>query len=439
MEADIIVIGGGMAGTTAALRAAERRRKVLLVRKGHGSTAMSSGVIDIAGPDGFLPLDQWDSVPPIPERLADILRVNPLHPYSIVAGGRDGLERLSGRLRDACDFVFAKVPGFQGSYERNMALATMLGTVKFCAFAPASMAGGDIAKMSEAHLLLVGLKGLPHFRTRICRRAMERYPSLHSPKAISKIEVVEMDVPRRADAPRMTPFEAARHFDDPRAIEEFAHALAKQIQPDITHIGLPPVLGLDKHEEAFEKLTTELERTVFELISPTFSVPGYRLQLSLHAALRESGVRVVTAEITEVECDGRLVKNLVLESMKSRRTATAKSYVVATGKFSAGGLVADDLPREPLFGLPLFAGDRRVDDNAVQELLERDAEKRQPFLSCGVHVSASLQPLDAFGEPAYENLFAAGSIIGEYDYISDRCGMGVAALTGFLAGEKASG
>jgi glycerol-3-phosphate dehydrogenase subunit B len=124
--------------------------------------------------------------------------------------------------------------------------------------------------------------------------------------------------------------------------------------------------------------------------------------------------------------------------MKSGRTAAAKSYIMATGKFSSGGLVADDCPREPLFGLPLFVDGSRVDDRFLEYLLDWDASSKQPFLSCGVHVDSSLRPLDAFGEPAYDNLYAAGSIIGEYDYIAEGCGLGVAALTGCLAGERAS-
>ncbi len=436
MEADVIVVGGGMAGAAAALKAAAQGREVLLVRKGHGSSAMSSGTIDVAGPTEFLPLDGWDTLPTISDRLKDILHSNPLHPYSIVAGG--GIEPLRSRIREALDFLFEKIPGFRGSHDRNMALATVMGTVKFCAFAPSSLVGGDLSQMRDAHLLLVGLSGLSHFRFRTCRLAMEKHSSLHSPQSLSRIDVAEIDITRSTDASPTTPFNAARRFDDTRAVEEFAHALRKQIQPGVTHIALPPVIGLDNHPEAFERLSGELEPEVFEMISPNFSAPGHRLQTSLDTAVRKSGVRAVTAEAVEVECDGRLVRNLLLKSMKSRRTATAKSYVIATGKFGAGGLVADDFPKEPLLGLPLFADNKRVDEKYIRDLLDWDAEKRQPFLSCGLHVNSSLRPLDAFGEPAYENLFAAGSIIGEYDYVSDKCGFGVAALTGYLAGEKAA-
>jgi anaerobic glycerol-3-phosphate dehydrogenase len=133
MEADVVVIGGGMAGAIAALRAAALGADVLLIRKGHGSSAMSSGTIDIAGPENFYPLDPWDSIPPVADRLKEILRANPLHPYSIIAGGRDGLERLRSHLRQACDFMVEKIPllGLEGSHERNLALPSVLGP-SFC-------------------------------------------------------------------------------------------------------------------------------------------------------------------------------------------------------------------------------------------------------------------------------------------------------------------
>ncbi len=436
MEADVVVIGGGMAGAIAALRAAALGADVLLIRKGHGSSAMSSGTIDIAGPKNFHPLDSWDSVPTIADRLKEILRANPLHPYSIIAGGRDGLERLRSHLREACDFMVEKVPllGLEGSHERNLALASVLGTVKFSAFASRSLVGGDLSGMRDAHLLLVGVSGLLLFQPQICKQALSRYSSLHSPRAIARIDTLEANIPRSVDALPSAPFEIAHHLDNPSVAEELAKALGGKLPSGTTHIGFPPVLGLNNHSETYKIFRRELEPTVFELISPNFSVPGYRLQLSLEAALRESPVRVVTAEVVDAKRDGRKVRNLLLGDAKSKRTATARNYVIATGKFSSGGLVADDFPKEPIFGLPLFSRDRRVDNKFVQDLFAWNVEEKQLFLSCGIHIDGSLRPLDPFGEPAYENLFAAGSIIGEYDFVTEKCGMGIATVTGYIAG-----
>ncbi len=440
MEADVIVIGGGMAGTVAALRAAESGADVLLLRKGQGATAMSSGAFDIAGPNDFLPFDPWDSIPSIEEQLRQILRARPLHPYSIIAGGRDGLVDLRARLDEATGFVQRKLPSLRlaGNDGRNMALPSVFGTVKLCAMAPASMSGGNLLEMREANLALVGIGGLMLFQPHVCKQVIEKCCSLHSPRTVSNVDVIEMSVPRALEALPSAPFEIAHHLDDPGAAEEFAKKLAPSAPSDATHICFPPILGLRNHSRTYDIFSNILKSRVFEMISPSFSVPGYRLQQALEAALRESKVRVVTSGVTGAERDGRNVRNLLLEDSRSKRTASAKNYIVASGKFSAGGLVAGDYPEEPIFELPLFSQDKRVDNKFLQDLLSWNVDGRQLFLSCGLHIDKSLRPLDRFGEPAYENLFAAGSILGEYDYIIDKCGMGIAMLSGYLAGEKAA-
>lgn len=440
MEADVVVIGGGMAGVVAALRAAALGKNVTLIRKGHGASAMSSGTIDIAGPNGFLPMDPWDSLPTISDRLRDIIRSKPLHPYAIIAGGRDDLDRLRLKLGETLDFLDKKLPdaGLEGSGEHNYALPTVVGTVKFCACAPRSLIGGNLLEMSEARLALIGLNALPTFRCQTCKQTMLRYSSLHSPEAIADIDVIEIDVPGLADSPPKEPFEMARYLDDPSAIENLAKTIHEQLKPGTSHVALPPVLGMSNHARAFEIVEKGMEPTVFELISPNFSAHGFRLQLALDRALHENGIRVITQQVIDAERDGRLLRNLLLGEMKTRRTITAKKYIVATGKFSSGGLIADDFLKEPLFGLPIFVRGKRVDEKFVENLLDWDTAAEQDFLSCGIHVDSSLRPLDRFGEPAFENLFAAGALIGEYDYITEKCGFGVAALTGYLAGENAT-
>ncbi len=441
MQADVIVIGGGMAGCVAALKASERGRNVLLIRKGRGSTAMSSGTFDVAGPNGFLPYDSWEKLPTVADSLGEILRTNPRHPYSVIAGGRNEVERLQSLIRSACSFAFEKIPSlrYEGSFDRNMVLPTVMGTTKYTAFAPASLIGGNLTKMAGAYLMLVGLQGFSHFEPGICRRALIGNSFERRAEASPKIDSIEIDIPGEKGAAGVTPFEAASLFDKTEVCEEFLQSLRRHTEPGVTHVGLPPILGLSKHREAFETIDGGLDARIFELISPTCSTPGHRLQAALDKALGDAGVRLATADVAGVECDGRLIKNLVLEGMKTKRTATAAGYIVATGKFSAGGLRSDDFPEEPLLGLPLYADGKRADDKFLQYLLDWNAEARQMFLSCGIHIDESLHPLDPYGEPAYENLHAAGSIIGEYDYVTEKCGLGVATLTGYLAGEKVSG
>lgn len=48
-----------------------------------------------------------------------------------------------------------------------------------------------------------------------------------------------------------------------------------------------------------------------------------------------------------------------------------------------------------------------------------------------------LHPLNEQGEVPYANLFAAGAVLGGYDYAGS-CGFGVPILTGWLGGRWAA-
>jgi glycerol-3-phosphate dehydrogenase subunit B len=51
----------------------------------------------------------------------------------------------------------------------------------------------------------------------------------------------------------------------------------------------------------------------------------------------------------------------------------------------------------------------------------------------GLLTDKQLRPLDEEGRAPYSNLFAAGAVLGGYEY-AGACGFGVPLLTGWLAG-----
>ena len=53
-------------------------------------------------------------------------------------------------------------------------------------------------------------------------------------------------------------------------------------------------------------------------------------------------------------------------------------------------------------------------------------------------MNGALQPLNLEGRPVAENIFAAGAILGGYDYVRELSGLGTAIITGFLAGKNAA-
>jgi glycerol-3-phosphate dehydrogenase subunit B len=72
-------------------------------------------------------------------------------------------------------------------------------------------------------------------------------------------------------------------------------------------------------------------------------------------------------------------------------------------------------------------------------LTVRERRAPQPLLAAGLRVDARLRPVDAGGRPVHEALFAAGAVIGGHEHAADGTGLGVAVLTGYLAGRRAAG
>jgi glycerol-3-phosphate dehydrogenase subunit B len=72
-------------------------------------------------------------------------------------------------------------------------------------------------------------------------------------------------------------------------------------------------------------------------------------------------------------------------------------------------------------------------------LTVRDRRRPQPLLSAGLRVDPALRPLDERGRPIHPGLYAAGAVVGGHEQATDGTGLGVAILTGFLAGRAAAG
>lgn len=126
------------------------------------------------------------------------------------------------------------------------------------------------------------------------------------------------------------------------------------------------------------------------------------------------------------------------------REITARAWVLASGRFTGGGVVRDRALREPLLGLPILAAEGgqagvHLAYRPSATLTHRDRRTGQPLLSAGIQVDARLRPLGEDGEPVHERLFAAGAVIGGHEAAVDGAGLGLAILTGWLAGRAAAG
>jgi len=63
----------------------------------------------------------------------------------------------------------------------------------------------------------------------------------------------------------------------------------------------------------------------------------------------------------------------------------------------------------------------------------------QPYACFGIRVDEKMRPLDEKGRPCYTNLYAAGSILANFDGVAERSTGGVNIATGIAAGEECGG
>jgi glycerol-3-phosphate dehydrogenase subunit B len=117
----------------------------------------------------------------------------------------------------------------------------------------------------------------------------------------------------------------------------------------------------------------------------------------------------------------------------------AAAFVLATGKFLAGGLRRRSRLEETLFDLPVFYRGAEVGETDLLKLTAAKPWEPQKLFACGVRTDALLRPLGSEGKLLYENLFAAGSVLAGYDAEWEGSGLGVAIATGYAAGLGATG
>jgi glycerol-3-phosphate dehydrogenase subunit B len=183
---------------------------------------------------------------------------------------------------------------------------------------------------------------------------------------------------------------------------------------------------------AFPPGLVQLPENGFELLATIPSAHGWRLQQSLEATMADHGVEVVQAAVTTLKTGGHRVEAAVTATSE----IPADHFVLATGRFLGGGLVKERVVREPLLDLGVFHDGRRVDREWPERLHHLEFLSPHPAFRTGLLTDNRLRPLDWDGFVPYDNLRAAGSVLGGYDYIRGY-GFGVPMVTGWMAGRWA--
>jgi glycerol-3-phosphate dehydrogenase subunit B len=429
---DILVIGVGPAGLLAAWIASSRGARVRILATGIGTTHLSPGWIGVLDSEAAAALARngkpsiasgQDLMPALERWIAE----HPNHPYALA-----GLDALQGGIAALQEAGAQAGLRFVGGLQANFWLPTALGALIPAALAPESFIAGDARQSGE--MLIAGPAGWRDFYPALCAGNLAR-------QGIACRSAL-FDLPEAATGKfDSTSVGLARLFERADVRARVADQLKAKL-PDggATRVGLPAVLGLEKHSEAWHDLQDRLGAPVFEIPTLPPSVPGMRLYHALKHALLASGVRMLldmtaTRGLTE---DGRAV-GVVVPASAREATFRANRVILATGGLYGGGISSDryGAMREGIFDLPLVppeASDEREAGAGLAWFDERFLSGRgHPVHHAGVRINRHMQPVSEAGDVLLEGLQIAGRLVAGYNPAVEGSTEGVALATAYRA------
>ncbi len=369
----VVIIGGGIAAYSAALGARREGAEVVTLARAPGATALYSGAMEIV------------------DDLEALLKADPHHPLTRLK--LDSV-RLATELDTAIPALLLALEKdglkVDGSWRSRGRYADIHGVARPGNLVPATVSRGELRALSGHRLLVVGVSEVGDYDAASTAQALKE---LHNIEAeAEEVSIKELPVGasvtdlygRRAPAPK-------------------TRAPAIAFPPGFT--GLP--------------------EAGFELLSAAPSPHGWRLQQAI-------GLGAVRADVTELQsAGGRLTA-----AQAGDKTHRGDAFVLATGHHIGGGLLKEHPVREPLLGLGVFRDGTSVAHAGTRLQHIEYLEPAQQFLA-GLMTDERLHPLDEDGGVRFENLYAAGAVLGGFDYAGP-CGFGVPILTGWLAGRWAA-
>ena len=201
---DVVVIGGGLAGVVAAKKIADAGAQVVVIRKGYGATALSSGCFDMTDNKKFNNTATLNIIDQITQQI-------PEHPYSYARiAGVSGYSQtiLPEAFRDLIIAIESQSLGYYGIWEDCLAFVSCLGKEKITNFAQETIYAGNFNRIETANILFLGINGLPDFNPVLCSQSVlgNRY----------NISFDYVDFPDFLKRSNISLFDIAKKLDDPK-------------------------------------------------------------------------------------------------------------------------------------------------------------------------------------------------------------------------------
>jgi glycerol-3-phosphate dehydrogenase subunit B len=216
----------------------------------------------------------------------------------------------------------------------------------------------------------------------------------------------------------------------PQNREKLALTLKPHVK-DAQVVGMPAILGLYRTREVMSDLQERIGMPLFEIPTIPPSVPGLRLKEAFERGLRAKGVDYISQKrVLAVRHRAQEEFEIDIGRTATELTVYSRAIILASGRFIGGGLHADRTRiKETIFDLP------------VSQPANRTEWHRRDFLDprghlvnrAGVETDDYFRPLNGSHQPAFDTLFAAGSLLAHNDWKRLKCGAGVAIASAFGA------
>ena len=413
IKCDLCVIGSGLAGMAATLFAATRGLSVVQV--GHtGEIIFASGLLDLLG---VHPLNEERAWSDPWAGIDALVRDVPHHPYA-----RLKKEDIEVAFEEVLTFMEQNGLPYHRRPDRNSGVLTSLGNIKSTYAVPHTMWPGVKALDEKPAGLIIDIRGLKGFSARqIAASLQSEWPDLRS----AQISFPDSDHLSEVYSEHMANALLLQHNR-----EKFAQVVAPHVKKSQI-IGLPAILGLYRTQEVIPHLEELIGVPLFEIPTIPPSVPGLRLKEVFERGLRPKGVQYFSlkrALAVRQPAAGQFETHIGREDVE--HIIDSRGIILASGRFIGGGLHADRKHiRETIFDLPVYQPDNRGDWHRRNFL-----DSRGHLINrAGLVIDEAFRPLDESGAPAFETLFAAGSILAHNDWKRLKCGAGVAIATAFGA------
>lgn len=392
LDADVLIIGGGVAGVAAALAVTEAGGRAALVRRGPGASALSAG--------------GWIGVPPEPFCIALAAAGLPLDVRPVA------LPHPDGRV-----LQYDAAPVAHGAAD----LLT-------------SAAGAG-----TTGVLVCGVAGLPSFQAAAlgalwADAARVREVDDGGSGAFAAVTLTLAATPAGGWSAVAL---AARLERDPALLAAPLAAAAREHAAGVVIV--PAVLGLDAHGRVHDAVRAAVGVPVGEALGVAPSVPGWRLDRALLHALERAGVTVVAGTVTDRTAAGGAIERVAVATSTGSVVVRPSAVVLATGRFIGGGVTAGARFVESALHIELtLEGAARLPVTPAESLAHTHADRsaRQPVLGIGVRTDGDGRPITPSGDQAFHNVFIAGSIRAGAETAS--LGLGAAARDGWHAGALAA-